>query len=325
MPSKESWKMIRPHDIPKMNYRFNKLYEGYMAKLKPYPRNKPFSAVNLEVTTYCNSKCDFCAYERIIGGGIRPRKHISLERAQQSVDYLAAINGGDYVLKYIPVGLGESILHPQFPELLRMGRKAFPNATIFNNTNGIALSGDRAKNLICEDLDVLTLSMCFVDEKDYEARLHTKNYKKVCENFERFLKMKGDSKPSCKLHVFDLPVNKKNLWKWVLKWSPLLNDNDHLSIYEFVDLISTELRDEKSWPCEEMIDFDSILVDIEGNLFPCCSGIWKENYKEVILGNIDDGHPELIVDKLKAFKNAPPSDTCIHCTRLETKKRYYDE
>lgn len=317
--------MIRLHDIPKMNYRFNKIYEGYMTKLNPYPRNKPFSAVNLEITTWCNSKCDFCAYDRIIAHGIRPKKHISLEQAQRSIDYLAAINGGDHVLKFIPVGLGETLMYPKFTEILKMGRKAFPNATTFGNTNGINLRGKVADSIICGDLDVLTLSMCFVSEKNYEKRLHNGHYQQVVENFANFLKKKGNSKPSCKLHVFDLPENKRVLWEWVAKWSPLMNDNDHLSIYQFVDLISTEPRNPKNWPCEEMIDFDSILIDIEGNLFPCCSGIWKENYKEVILGNIDDGHPELVVDKLKAFKNAPPSNTCLHCTRLETKKRYYDE
>ena len=324
MSGKEGGKMIRPHDLPKMSYRFNKIYEGAMTKLKPYARNKPFSAVNLEITTYCNSKCDFCAYEKIIGGGVRPRKHISLEQAQKSMDYLAQMNGGDYVLKFIPVGLGESILHPQHSEILKMGRKTFPNATIFNNTNCIALKGKVAEDLICGDLDVLTLSLCFVDEKDYENRLHTKHYKRVVENIENFLKMKGDSKPSCKLHVFDLPENRRLLWKWVAKWSPLLNANDHLSVYEFVDLVSTDPRDPRNWPCEEMLDYDSVLIDIEGNLFPCCSGIWKEKYHDLILGHIDDGHPELIVDKIKAFKSAPPGDNCIHCARLGKEKRYYD-
>jgi len=315
--------MIRLNDIPKMNYRLNKIYEGAMAKLKPYPKNEPFSAVNLELTTYCNSKCDFCAHEKIIGKGIRPRSNLSLDRVKKSIDYLRRINEGK-ILKFIPVGLGETLMYPQLGEVLKMGKREFPNAQTFANTNCIALRGEVAESIIDGDLDILTLSMCFVDESEYEKRLHTGYYKQVTQNIENFLKMKGDRKPSCKLHVFDLPENKKVLWKWVAKWSPLLNANDHLSVYEFIDLLSNDERDPKNWPCEEVLGYNSVVVDIEGNLLPCCSGMWKERYDELIMGNIDDGHPELVVDRLRRFKDSPPCDTCLHCAILGKVKRQHD-
>jgi radical SAM protein with 4Fe4S-binding SPASM domain len=186
------------------------------------------------------------------------------------------------------------------------------------------LKGKVAESIIDGDLDILTLSMCFIDEEEYENRLHTGYYKQITQNIENFLKMKGDRKPSCKLHVFDLPENRRLLWKWVAKWSPLLNANDHLSVYEFIDLLCKDERNPKNWPCEEVLGFNSVVVDIEGNLLPCCSGLWKEKYDELIMGNIDDGHPELVVDKLRRFREDSPCDTCLHCAILGKENRQHD-
>jgi len=308
--------MIRLRDIPKMNYTLNKVYERVTEKLRPTPINEPFTAVGIEVTTYCNSHCDFCSHETTIGK-FRPMGHMPLDMAERSMNYLKRVDGGR-ILKFSPVGLGETLMYPHLPEVMRMAKDKFPEAQTFANTNCISLRGKVAEDLIDADMDVIVFSMCFVGEKDYQRRLHTNYYGQVSENIKNFLKMKGDRRPSVKIHVFNLPENKRLMWKWVAKWSPLLNDNDHLSVYPYVELVNTEEnRNPDNFPCPEIKNYGSVMIDLQGNLTPCCSALWKQNYDGLIMGHVDDGHPELVGGRLDAFRKNPPCDTCRRCAILQ--------
>jgi len=307
-----------------MSYAFDHWYERTMAKLHPYPINPSFSVFNLEVTTYCNSNCNFCAYERMIRAGVRPKRHMPYELAKQCIDWYDKVPKKQ-VLKFIPVGLGETLLYPQLMDVCQYAKDKWPGVMTFGNTNCISLSGEIAKRLIGGPLDQLTLSLCFIDEKDYSANLRTEHYQRVKDNIKAFLEAKGNKSPQCKIHVFDRPENRPKMRKFVKEFSPYLNDRDRLSIYEFVDLLSYDDRPVDKWYCEEMIEFDSLLADVEGNLYPCCSGMWKPSYKEMILGNVLTDDPLKFPEATKRFREVGPNATCQRCVRLgrgeEKKKR----
>ena len=310
--------MIRLRDIPKMNVTINNLYEGITKRMLPTPKNTQFSSIGMEVTTFCNSRCDFCAHEEIIKSGIRPMMNMSMDTVKRSFDYIKNINDGKIKI-FAPLGLGETLLHPNLLEILKMVKDEFPGVYTSTNTNCIKLRGEIAERLIDGDLDAILLSTCFVSREDYRRRLHTEYYDHVMQNIEDFLKLKGDRKPSVRIHVFDIPQNRKLLWKWVGKWSPMLNSNDHLSIHPFVENNSNDRSLDfsyRNFPCSQVKNYDSIKIDIQGNILPCCSALWKNSYEGLIIGNINDGHPELIKEKLDAFKRSPPCDLCRHCTIL---------
>jgi sulfatase maturation enzyme AslB (radical SAM superfamily) len=315
---------MRLRDIPKNNYTINHAYERFMSIVNPYPENPPFGCLSFETTTRCNSVCNFCAHNRIIGGGVRPNKDMSLEFAKKCIDWYARIPGVK-VTKFIPTGLGETMLHPDLIEVLAYAKKVWPGVETFANTNCVNLSGDVARNIIDNGLDDLTFSLCFIEKEDYEANLGTKNYDLVIKNIKDFLKMKGERLPNCKVHIFDRPENKKNMREFVKKFSPNLNKNDSLSVKQFVDLLSVSDVPVDKWTCEadEMSEFDSLLMDVEGNVLPCCSALWKEDYKNLILANALTDPPEILPIRTREFRARPPNETCQHCVRIRTPKNYH--
>lgn len=309
---------MRLRNIPKMNYRLYQLYERTMATLNPPKPNPPFSVLNLELTTRCNSRCSFCAHQQIIGSGIRPSKDMSLEMAKKCIDWYAKL-GKETVLKFVPVGLGEPLLYPHLIEVMTYAKKVFPNCQTYANTNGIALKGELADELIDNALDGLTLSLCFVDGADYAKKMRTEQYDAVVKNMRSFLLAKGNCKPACVVHVFDIPENKSKLGRWVRGWGPYLNKNDRLSIYHYVELLATHERLITKWPCSEVDGFYGIIIDVDGYVYPCCSSLWKEEYKELRLSDLTKD-PQELPSKLREFRKEFPPRPCHHCAILEVKR-----
>jgi sulfatase maturation enzyme AslB (radical SAM superfamily) len=311
----------RLRDIPKSNYRINKAYESVMSFLNPYPENPPFGCLSLEITTRCNSICNFCAHNRIIGEGVRPNMDMSFEMAKKCIDWYSQIPKVE-VTKFIPTGLGETLLHPRLMGIIAYAKEVWPNVETFANTNCINLSGNIAESVIDNGLDELTFSLCFVEKKDYEANLGTKNYDIVLKNIKEFLALKGDRPPRCKVHIFDREENRQNMRAFVKEFSPNLNKNDSLSVKQFVDLLSVSETPVDNWTCdsEEMSEFDSILIDVEGNVLPCCSALWKEDYRNLILAKVLIDSPGVLPVRTKAFRARPPNETCRHCVRIRTPK-----
>jgi MoaA/NifB/PqqE/SkfB family radical SAM enzyme len=309
----------RLRDIPKSNYRINRAYESVMSFFNPYPENPPFGCLSLEITTRCNSNCNFCAHTKIIGGGIRPNTDMSFEMAKKCIDWYSRIPYAK-ITKFIPTGLGETLLHPRLIGILAYAKEVWPDVETFANTNCVNLNGSVAESIIDNGLDELTFSLCFIDKKDYETNLGTQNYDLVMKNITDFLKLKGDRPPRCKVHIFDREENKKNMRQFVREFSPKLNKNDSLSVKQFVDLMSVSETPVTEWTCDadEMSEFDSLLIDVEGNVLPCCSGLWKADYKNLILANVLTDLPIALPNRTKAFRIRPPNKTCQYCVRIRT-------
>ena len=111
---------------------------------------KPISYAYIETTSYCNLDCSFCNRREVVSNPV----NMSVEDYKIVLKKLA----GQDIKEVKLMGLGEPFMHPQFHEICRLTREAFPRAFIISSTNcQFSLNGNVKKSL--QYLDLLYLSI----------------------------------------------------------------------------------------------------------------------------------------------------------------------
>lgn len=106
-------------------------------------------SINLELTNHCNLKCSFCP----TGNGLlaRPRGFMD------PVVFRQALRGAGPLEFVLLFQWGESLLHPQFPELAREAAASGRRTLV--TTNGTLLDERRTTGLLQAGLDRVTVSV----------------------------------------------------------------------------------------------------------------------------------------------------------------------
>src|SRR5512140_2339035 len=99
------------------DYHRYRLLEGLYRTVSrgPVPGAYP-TDLNVELTSACNAKCDFCTHDRLVSQRIRPSKHMDLSFAESVLAKLRVLVDGLGIpedgIRFGPVGLGEPLLYP---------------------------------------------------------------------------------------------------------------------------------------------------------------------------------------------------------------------
>lgn len=112
----------------------------------------------VEITTYCNLKCAGCVRTIMDEKNEWSNEHMSVEKFQRIVDTLSPAE------LFIPQGIGESTMHPNIVELIRIASKANKFDRIEINTNGLARKVDFYSELFDAGLNTLSVSVDTLDE-----------------------------------------------------------------------------------------------------------------------------------------------------------------
>lgn len=115
----------------------------------------------IEVTTYCNFRCDFCP----ITCSTRKPQHLDFRLLTKVVDEIARNKITDSIAFYI---LGEPLIYPHIFEAVHFARKNGLRTQI--TTNGSLLTADRVQRLVDVGLNKLTISLQRFGETDHQAR-----------------------------------------------------------------------------------------------------------------------------------------------------------
>lgn len=115
----------------------------------------------IEVTTYCNFRCDFCP----ITLTSRKSQHLDFELLTTVVDEIAKNDITDSIAFHL---LGEPLLYPHIFEAVHHARKNGLRTEI--TTNGSLLTEDRVRRLIDVGLNKLTISLQQFGETAHQAR-----------------------------------------------------------------------------------------------------------------------------------------------------------
>ena len=123
--------------------------------LLPLPKNvtypRPLTAIHqIEVTSRCNLRCVYCPSPKLDkpadeGGHGRAKIDMAIDTFERALEWAAHFQGAGTQGELSLTGIGEPLLHPEFPEMLRLAREALPDNDLVFSTNGLLL--DRA---MCE-------------------------------------------------------------------------------------------------------------------------------------------------------------------------------
>lgn len=98
----------------------------------------------IEVTSHCNLRCVYCTSPNLQ----RPKLHMTEEHFRRALEYAKyfAQEHGQHELNLC--GIGESTLHPQFPDFVRLAREAVgPSVSLVLATNGLLFDEALAEKL----------------------------------------------------------------------------------------------------------------------------------------------------------------------------------
>jgi hypothetical protein len=197
---------------------------------------------------------------------------------------------------FVPVGLGEPLLYPHLIEVLEYARKALPWAKLTLNTNGT-----RDMRPLIGKLDVLTVSFCFLGKRKHDKRCGVPSYRTVEKNTMEMLHMKGDhfgehyrgivtssgfvpggwraGLPKVVLHIFDTEGFVR--WAWFYaQWHGHMRKGDYCIRYPYLPLVGV--------PCPKEGQQDNLMVDVDGNIYDSCMGVWypPEETKHLLVGRL---------------------------------------
>jgi putative metalloenzyme radical SAM/SPASM domain maturase len=124
--------------------------------------NKHPSKLFVEVTTYCNLQCGMCVKQNGIGG--IPEGTMSPETFERLVPSFPHLDS--LVLN----GIGEPLLHPHLEMFIARARSLLPeNAWVGFQSNGMALTDERAVSLVDAGLDRICISLDTVFDDSFRT------------------------------------------------------------------------------------------------------------------------------------------------------------
>ncbi len=137
--------------------------------------------VYAEAVTHCNQRCTMC------GKAYAPEPPEELGYMELAVyrALLEIVRKGTHLSLF---GRGETLMHPDFPEMLRLAKKA--GAAISFNTNAMTLNDRNARAMVDYGQDVLVISMHGATKETYE-RIHVwGSHDRLVENIDRLNRIK---------------------------------------------------------------------------------------------------------------------------------------
>lgn len=150
-------------------------YETDRTELGPIlPLNAPWK-VGIEVSSLCDLRCKFCTFSN--PEALKKREHVSKNMSWETFEMIMqqakAFQGksirksGKTFTKFFFIGLGEVLMNPLTPDMIRVAKESNLAEYVETYTNGVRLTENTALALVDAGLDRLTISINGLDAKDY--------------------------------------------------------------------------------------------------------------------------------------------------------------
>ncbi|MBK8870721.1 MAG: SPASM domain-containing protein [Elusimicrobia bacterium] len=166
---KAGWRVARVHRIPPDT---------------PFPFRKTFPRrILFEMTSNCNYRCRMCPQNNLT----RPRIHMEGDLYRRGLDEID-VHGVEGLWLY---HLGESILHPEFREILQYVSSKKHLGTVWMSTNGRYFDEQMARFVMESSVDYVNFSAHGVTQSAYESVIPGGAFEIVQRNLEAFYRLKG--------------------------------------------------------------------------------------------------------------------------------------
>ena len=278
------------------------------------------SSITIECSTYCNARCTNCTHGELMKTGVRLQKNVDLREIQYRIRKakLWTVLFGVTFADIGPAGLGEPLIHPDIILILRYMVKFFPKVGL--NTNVSLLKGELAKEMAKTKLDYIYLSLSYFNRETYEKEIGL-DYDNTINNILEFIKIAKAENFSgmILIHIFNNNLNsEEDIKNFKNMFEPLLREKDNLEIRKYIELTDNgaktrSIKRKMPKPCYQL--WQVMVVDVEGNIYPCCSGLWKKHDEYLTIGNISDS-AVTVIENLKSLRKKQLEGnygTCLKC------------
>ncbi len=191
---KEKENSILFEEYLKKNYRVVPIVRVSAFTPKPdYP-----TRVLLEMTSRCNQNCIMCPRQQLK----REKKDMEPSLFKKCVDELDnKVIDGLWIYN-----IGESLLHPNFPELLDYVSSKQHLGPIWSSSNGKELSEHFSRMIIESEMTFMNMSVNAMTSDTYNKISPDSDWNNMVSNFDTFIKIKRCSKkrrPFTRVQVID--------------------------------------------------------------------------------------------------------------------------
>ena len=216
--------------------------------------------IDIEVTSACNLKCDFCA--TTFRGKTIKKGFISFEIIKKIID-----EGADNNLFGVKFNIrGEPLLHPQIHEFVKYAKQK-NLIDVYFNTNAILLGEDVAKKLIDSGLDRLSISFEGYTKSVYEKYRIGANYEKVLSNIENIQSLKrklGVEHPKVRIQTVMLPELEETFDEYKKFWAERV---DEVGFLDYKEMKIKKRNIKYPWACPQI--WQRMAIWWNGTILPC--------------------------------------------------------
>jgi len=249
--------------------------------------------MNIELTTHCNLSCRMCSHDLLPPEDLG---HMPFDRFRRIVDQAEAFPG----IVFLLFGLGEPLLYPRLPAAMDYVHHRFPKAPIGLSTNAHFLRGDMAEAVL--NCDKVTISLNAGSPETYRWLHRSDRYEEVTDDITSFLELrsrspfyKEEKKPFVSLCFLETERTLCEQDSFRRRWEPLLGDGGEVYVKRLVNwggavdvsALHRKRGDTASrYPCIYL--WNSLSVDIHGNVYPCMQCYGRRRSSALCMGNVGD-------------------------------------
>ncbi|MFW6149154.1 MAG: SPASM domain-containing protein [Atribacterota bacterium] len=277
-----------------------------------YTRLPP--TLQIEPTNFCNLNCHYCPTQK---QSSRKKGYMKFDLFQKIVNEASEI-GVAKVDLYLH---GESLLHPQFVEMLRYIKSK--NLSVNIDTNGMLFTSKKIKDILHSGLDrtdSFTFSLYGYSKQVNERLMDGVNHEKVIKNIHDFLKLRKKYEmcgPVIRTIFYTVPENKDEKEKFVEYWREIVDivivSRISKSFSEYKgEKITTPLRKKNCW-----ILWNRMTIFWNGDVTFCGCDVDGDyvlgNLKEQSIKEIWNSKKLLAIKKIHKKKQFQKIPLCARC------------
>jgi radical SAM protein with 4Fe4S-binding SPASM domain len=275
-------------------------------------------AVQIEITTKCNLRCEMC---------YRSKEQAGAVNSDMSLDFFKSIVSRlRYPARHVTlVGLGEPLLHPQLFSIIRSAKERGLLVSLISNFT--LLDRDKSLSLINSGLDFLFVSFDSSTKSVFEKIRTGACFEEIIDNVKLFVKTKEEVKAKTPLFFFKSTVSRRNseeirqlihlaesLGVEGIDFGKLFGEEDEyihdpscfLNMEEFKGskIIIDPCEIGKSYQCDGIA---GCYITFDGKVLPCgimMQAIYRSDYSKYELGDLNTDTIDKIwrSDKFKQFR-----------------------
>lgn len=235
----------------------------------------------IEPTSFCNLKCVMCPNKDL---DRKDKGYMTFDLFRKVID-----EAKNFIHETNLIHRGESLLHPEFFEMVRYAAAAGIVTKL--HTNGTLLDETKARALLGSGLDQLTFSFDGYDKATYESIRVNACYERTIGNILGFLRLKkeiGAKKPYTILELIDFPdvykdVGRAEKKKFLAQFDGLPLDRVRVKeMHNWAGEIGGGAKGRKYSPCTFL--WASLIIFWDGAVLPCT----QDFFGDLAVGNVKD-------------------------------------